>query len=151
MNVRELLQIEIWSRRTSWKICIGIGLFIGVSLLALGARDLVERYWLTPGERSAARAALAEIDSLDDAEPLSDQVWQTRKQSAKAKVEATAKAARTYRDTFLEMDLGLYFLKVETDHLNLRRRLDGKQEVPVDSVFNGSTNDIRLRLHKELD
>jgi hypothetical protein len=61
MKVRELLQIELWSKITSRKICIGIGIVI----VGLFSWCEVEKYWLTPGERDAGWTALAQIEELE--------------------------------------------------------------------------------------
>ena len=82
--------------------------------------------------------------------PLSDPVLEARKQQVRAKIEATRMEVRTYRDTLMEMDLTFYFLKVETDRVNLQRRKAGSGEIP-DSAFGGSTKEIRSKLHRELD
>jgi gluconate kinase len=148
MNVRELLQIEIWSKRTTRKILVGLVTVIGLIVVGFWVWNKVELHWLTSSERKAARAALADVDSMEDAAPLTDQEWEARKQRVKVEVEATAAAARTYRDTFMEMDLSTYFLKVEMDHVNLQRRMAGKKEL---HIFGSSTSEIRLKLHKELD
>jgi hypothetical protein len=151
MKIRELLKYELWSRRTTRQIFVGLGTVIGLIFVGFWVWNKVELHWLTSGERNAARTALADIDSMEDTAPLTDQEWEARKQQVKTKVEATAAAARTYRDTLMEMDLSLYFLDVEKDHVNLQRRRAGKQEIHINPAFSGSTNEIRLKLHKELD
>jgi hypothetical protein len=150
MNVHELLQTELWSKRTSWRILVGLGIATGLCLVGFVSWNEYEVHWLTSGEREASRAALAEIDSMEDAGSLSDRAWEARKQQVKTKIEATKKEVRTYRGTLMEMDLSLYFLRVEADRVNLKRRKVGRGEVP-DAVFGGSTNEIRLKLHKELE
>jgi len=151
MKVRELLQTELWSKENHRRILAGFCIGIGLCIVGFVAWDRFEVHWLTSGEREAARAALAEIDSIEAAGPLSDQEWEARAHQVRAKVNASAAAARTYRDTFVEMDLSLYFLKVETDRANLQRHTAGKREIPIDSAFGGSVNDVRAKLHKELD
>jgi hypothetical protein len=51
----------------------------------------------------------------------------------------------------MEDDLSLYLIEVLTDHRNVERRRAGRSEIPLDSMFGGSTNESRLKLHKELD
>jgi hypothetical protein len=62
MKIRELLQTELWSKRTSRRILVGIGILV-VGFFFWCA---IEQYVLTPGERSAARAALVKVDELQD-------------------------------------------------------------------------------------
>jgi len=68
---------------------------------------------------------------MEDAGSLSDRAWEARKQQVKTKIEATKKEVRTYRGTLMEMDLSLYFLRVEADRVNLKRRKVGRGEVPM--------------------
>ena len=66
MKVRELFQIELWSKITSRKICIGIGIVI----VGLFSWCEVEKYWLTPGERDAGWTALAQIEELENSKSI---------------------------------------------------------------------------------
>jgi hypothetical protein len=159
MKVRELLQIELWSKRTSRKICIGIGIvFIG-----FGFWIWTDQHWLTPGERSAAKEALAQIDGLQDFAPLSDQDFDVREKQAEAKVEAAKHAAVTQRDKGLAFDLEVYLGETTIDRDEVRRALlFWERHLPV----GGSTTEFgkklnlsgtelrtltRLELHKALD
>ncbi len=112
MKIRELLRYEIWSKKTTRRILIGVVIFIGLIFASNWIWTEYELHWLTSGERKAAKAALAEIDLLAAAGiQLSDQEWEARTQQAKTKLEATRKSARTYRDVFVEDDLSLYLLE----------------------------------------
>src|ERR1700735_4114036 len=122
MKVRDLLRYEIWSKRTTRRILIGVVIFIGLIFVSNWIWTEYELHWITSGERKAAKAALAEIDSLAAAGTLSDQEWEARTQQAKARIEATRRSAKTYRDVFVEDDLSLYLLEVTADHRNLERR-----------------------------
>ena len=106
MNIRELLQTELWSKRTTRKILVWSGLVFVVGFLALNGWHFVEIHWLTRGERDAAKAALAEIDALQDAGPLSDEEFQVRLKAAEAKVKLAEEQPETYRDNFTQMKLG---------------------------------------------
>jgi hypothetical protein len=151
MKIRELLRCEIWSKKTTRRILIGVVIFIGLIFVGDWIWNEYELHWLTSGERKAAKAALAEIDSLEDTRQLSDQEWEARQQEAKARIEATRRSAKTYRDVLVEDDLSLYLLEVSADHRNLERRRAGRSEIHLNSIFGGSTNESRLKLHKELD
>src|ERR1700677_3065431 len=104
MNFRELLQIQIWSKRTTRKILVWFGIVFVIGFLALNGWHFVELHWLTGGERNAAKAALAQIEALQDAGTLSDDEFALKAKQAEAKVKAAQDAAVTYRDTFMEMD-----------------------------------------------
>ncbi len=75
MNVRELLQTEIWSKETSrkilrrtWRIVRPVAVVSGILVLLLAVVFAVEWYWLTSGERKAGRTALAKIEELEQLE-----------------------------------------------------------------------------------
>ena len=78
MKVRELLHIDLWSKRTSRKVFVGIGIVFVIVYAGNAALSVVERHWLTPGERSAARAALLQIDELQNLVQSSDQDFSTK-------------------------------------------------------------------------
>jgi len=151
MKIRELLRYEIWSKRTTRRILICVSVLVCLTFVSDWIWTEYELHWLTSGERKVAKAALAEIDSLAAAGSLSDQEWEARTEQAKTKIEATRRSARTYRDVFMEDDLSLYLIEVLTDRRNVERRRAGRSEIPLDSMFGGSTNESRLKLHKELD
>jgi hypothetical protein len=67
MNLREILQIEIWSRRTTRRIFSILGYVAVALLIGLVIWFEVERHWLTKGERKTASTALRQIDGLSDA------------------------------------------------------------------------------------
>jgi hypothetical protein len=150
MKVRKYLQTGLWSKKTSWKILVGSSLVTGLCVAGFVGWNEYEVHWLTSGEREASRAALAEIDSMRDAESLSDEAWETRLRQVRAKIEATRKEVKTYRDTLMEMDLNFYLLRVDLDRLKHQRRRLGSGEIP-DAVFGESTNGLRSKLGKELE
>jgi hypothetical protein len=94
MNVRELLQKEIWSKKTSRKILIGFGIVV-VGFCVWYALD---RYWITPPERNAARVALAQIDALQKFNEMSDAEYDAGALQAKGKVDTAGQVAWTSRD-----------------------------------------------------
>src|ERR1017187_1806143 len=98
MKVRELLQIEIWSKRTSWKILVWLGIVLGVLVVVLGVVLAVEALWLTSGERKVASAALAEIDAMQNLVQVGGNDFEARDQRAKEMVEAADRASWTIRD-----------------------------------------------------
>jgi hypothetical protein len=63
MKIRELLQYELWSKRTTWKILVVLAL---VLLLGYGIWRGYERFWISSGVRESGRAALAQIDALQE-------------------------------------------------------------------------------------
>jgi uncharacterized protein HemX len=114
VNLREALQIEIWSKRTSRKILIIGGMVIALLLLAYGFGYEIEIHWLTQGEHDTARAALQQIDALQDARSLSDEEFEILAKQAEAKVKAAEDSARTSRDEVVAMQLGVYLIASRT-------------------------------------
>jgi hypothetical protein len=151
MNLRELLEFKLWSNEANWKILSVLSVSVFLCVTGFLGWNQIELHWLTSGERTAARAVLAEIDSLEDADLLSDREWKARTEQAQVKMNAAEAVAKTYRDNFLGTDLRLYLVEVETDHANLQRRAVGKRELQLQAIIGKSTKDLRLALHKELD
>jgi hypothetical protein len=115
MKIRELLQTEIWNRRTTRKILVGFGIVFGVAAIGLGILYAVEVNWLTAGERNAAKAALTQIDALQDAGPLSDAEFKVRQEQTDAKVKAAQDAAETLKDDSTQETLFWYLAAVELE------------------------------------
>ena len=113
MKVRELLQIEIWSKRTSWKILVWLGIVLGVLVVVLGVVLAVEALWLTSGERKVASAALAEIDAMQNLVQVGGNDFEARDQRAKEMVEAADRASWTIRDRQVAFDLSFYLTETE--------------------------------------
>jgi hypothetical protein len=103
MNVRELLQKEVWSKRTSRKVLIGFGTVV-VGFCVWYALD---RHWITPSERNAARAALAQIEVLQNSKEMSDAEYDVRVRRAKESVDKAEQAAWTTRDKLIAAALFL--------------------------------------------
>lgn len=82
MKLRELSQTELWSKRTARKVFVGIGIAFWILLLTAGVLYEVEMHWLTPGERSAAKAALVEIDALQNAETMNGEEFDLAEKKA---------------------------------------------------------------------
>jgi len=110
MNLRELLKTELWSKRTSRKILVWLGIVIAGFFVCCA----IEQYWTTPGEHKAARAALAQIDALQNLEFVSDEDFSARDKQAERQVDIARNAAWTERDKILAMDLSAYLGLTET-------------------------------------
>jgi hypothetical protein len=163
MKIRELLQTEIWSKRTSRKILVGSGIVFGLFLVCFAVWYEAEIHWLTSGERDAARVALKEIDALQDADSLNDQEFRDRSELAEAKVKLAEEAAATYRDNFIQMKLGLYLVSVETERWKIERQKlvlqgrisqgeqHGQQDEAIESLLRDLKRRHQLELHEVLD
>jgi apolipoprotein N-acyltransferase len=163
MSVRELLQTEIWSKRTSRKIWVGIGIVFGIAAVGFGTLYLVERHWLTSGEREAGKAALVQIDALQNFDLISDEDFDARAKQAEEKVEAAKQAALTIRDERVADILYVYVSGIETEQgdVKLRKLMQqkriattGAQQELADSISSSGkevTQFARSVLHKALD
>jgi hypothetical protein len=101
MNVRELLQTEIWSKRTTRKLLIGLAVVICVSV----SWETLDQTWITPPERVAAKAALQQIEML---QKVSEQDFGSSERKASEAVDVAEKAAWTTRDLKLATTLSGY-------------------------------------------
>jgi hypothetical protein len=159
MKIREILQIELWSKRTSRKILAGIG----VVIVAVFVWAAVEQYWLTPGEHNAGNVALSEIDLLQSMESASNGDFYARADEAEGKVEIARLAARTTRDKNIAFDLSGYLLltRMHRDDLARRERLkkrndprlnsDLESDKDLDSQSEETRQLMRSLLHRALD
>jgi hypothetical protein len=159
MRFRELLQIELWSKETSRKILIGL-IVVAVVLIAWIA---AERYWLTSAERAAGRAALAQIDKLQDFGTTGNDVFEARVKQARAQVDAAERAAWTTRDESVARTLGFYLDLTKIDQEDAQRQQLIRQshsplsfkdeEFANDMVASGERTRLELRyaLHGALD
>ena len=153
MNVRELLRYEIWSKRNTRKILIVLGAVIGLAVVGSVGWNEVDMHWLTSGERGAARAALAQIDSLDDASALSVRESGTRKAQAEESVDSAKAVAKTKRDRFVSLSLDIYLAGVELKREWHRGSspIGEEQENRIRSDLNETILAQRLVLHNVLD
>jgi hypothetical protein len=139
MNVRELLQIEIWSKETSRKILepirkilfwiipsrknlIRIGIVLGILVVVLGIAFVIETHWTTAGERKVANDALAKIDAMQNLVQANGNDFETRDQQAKQIVEAADRAAWTIRDRQVAFLLSFYLSNIEQTRRDIEIR-----------------------------
>ena len=109
MKLRDLLQIELWSKKTTRKILVGLAAFVGLALAWMA----VEQYWLTPGERRAGRQALAQIDGLQNVSRGDERQFQTKDKVAKNLVALAQESVWTTRDNVVAEALSTYLERVE--------------------------------------
>jgi hypothetical protein len=123
----------------------------------------VEQYWLTPGERTAARAALAQIDRLQEFGDISNEVFEARMNQAREQIDVADGAAWTHRDKGVARALGFYLDLTKIDQeeaqkLQLLRQTHSPlsfkgEEYEVDAAASGKKARLLLRveLHTALD
>jgi hypothetical protein len=141
MKIRELLQTEIWSKRTSRKILVGFGVVIVGVFIWKG----LDGYWITPPERNAARVALAEIDRLQNSSGMGDAEYDAGTREAKEKVSAVERAAWTSRDKLVAVSLLSYL--TETDLLRSEQRPPN----PTSPILDVVRIQTSYTLHRALD
>jgi hypothetical protein len=150
MTIRDLLQIEIWSKRTSRKILIGFGLVI-VGLVVLYVLD---RYWITPAERKAGRVALVQIEVLQNSKEMSDAEYDAGDLRAKGSVETAKRAAFTSRDEMIAAELGIYLLQIDVERSDQKRipsRYYPEQPLMVKKTLEMNRILLTFGLHRALD
>jgi hypothetical protein len=163
MKVRELLQFEIWSKETSRKILLGFGIVV-VSLIGVFFIGYeIEIHWLTAGERIAAKAALVQVEELENSRPMTREEFEARSKKVEASVELADHAVRTVKDQLVEMRLGLYLMSVEVERddalsrqlMQQRHLTYGRPETPdevrMESMMRELKEQHRAALHKILD
>ena len=163
MKIREILQIELWSKRTSRKILVWFGIVFGTLVAVLGTWYLVETHWLTPGERIAGRVALVEIDALQMMGSASDENFYSKANEAEGKVEIARLTSRTTREKDVAFSLSGYLLltRMHRDDLVRREQLRKRHEPRLDSELESDKDMdsqgeetrklMRSILHRALD
>jgi len=99
MKIRELLQTEIWSKGTTRRIFVVLGIIFGIGLVSSFLLYEYETRRLTQGERDSARAALAQIEWLRECGSCSYEDFQARDIQVKRAVEWADVSSSTYRDS----------------------------------------------------
>jgi hypothetical protein len=113
MEIRELLQKELWSKRTSRKILSVVGKalrVVEVLLVVFVVLYLVNSYWLTPSERKAGRVALEKVDALQPFSVMSGEEYGADYKQAETMVHAAEEAAWTGRDKSIAGLLSNYLM-----------------------------------------
>jgi hypothetical protein len=162
MKIRELLQIEILSKRIIRKVLVVFGIAFAVLFLTAGVLYEAEMHWLTPGERSAAKAALVEIDALQNAETMNGEEFDFAEKKARQRFQAARDAARTYRDQEVAAALSTYLILTRYRWDAARYELEfpvSSSEIDANrrSEIEHRKSNIEMRkwlrsvLHKELD
>jgi hypothetical protein len=173
MNVREILRYELWDRETSLKALRPVGIFLkhagivlGVLVVVVGIFAGVELHWLTSGERSAGRAALAKIEAPEQLEKDASDGFDAMDGQAKASVTLAQQTAWTLRDRRTSKELEFYRNELETVHRDKIRELQVQSfviqrhlELHANPEFDQKSQDLNSQifnaisslLHKELD
>ena len=115
MKVRELLQIAFWSKKAFLRILIGFGILIVTLVLIAGVWYETEMHWLTPGERKAGNAVLAQLDSLQNLELISRKDFEAREGGLQEKLNRANEAAWTLRDDLVYSVLHSYLWQTERE------------------------------------
>ena len=147
MGTRELLQTEIWSKGTTLRILFGVLIVIALSIFSLKAWRAFQYYWLTNGERTAARIALQRIDEVRTANAASYEEFDAMLRPEKKEIAAANAAAVTERDQITVMQLEGCDLEVTSDRLSAML-----QQIPaVTPKQTQSKADLQLRISKSRD
>jgi hypothetical protein len=174
MEIRELLQTEIWSKETSrkilariWKILVGlkyVGMSLVVAFLGFALWIFISTHWLTRGERKIGKITLAQVDALQNSDEMGDVEFLAGSKQAEENVKAAYVVAFTGRDrvTAFYLDIYLDELKHVRQYEKMREKLDYRSRYvrsdrskELDGKIEGSNRDsIKLfgeSLHQSLD
>jgi hypothetical protein len=150
MTIRGLLQKEIWSKRTSRKILIGLGIVVVLLVVGFVLLNTLDERWITPPERRAGRAALAQIEVLQNFDQMSDSEYDAGPLQAKQEIDTAEQAAWTSQDKRIALLLLGYFGSTDSKRLHLKLKFP--PERPQDEVLNKKAFQfIKGVLHKALD
>jgi hypothetical protein len=152
MKIREVLQTELWSKRTTWKILIVSAV---VLVLGYGFWQAYDRYWISLGVRGPGRMALAQIDELQTTSKSCDPSFDAKAEGADREIKLADPKAHTTRDFAVTMQLTVYLGNIQLKHLRDCGRDAGEQKSArlrgfVDRLL-GSTPSLKQELHRELD
>ena len=160
MQIRELLQREVWSKRTSRKILVVLATVVA----GFVSWFLLDQHWLTQSERNTGRTALMQIDSLQILRSDSDDKdFDDSMQRTQRAVEAAERAAWTTRDKQIASILSGYLVLIssERDQMKSDRLMQQRHVVFAKSEQDFSekqkSSEIEVRrllsvtLHSTLD
>jgi hypothetical protein len=148
MNIRGLLQTEIWSKRTSWKICLG---FAGLAVLGISGWYAAERFWIRQSILSESRAVLTRIDQLQDSYLLNDEDFDAKVKLAEKEIDVAEKKAWTDREIGVTFQLSRYLHFLQLERMQARKDKGlGLSQTRRDKMHSSEAQ-LRQELHKELD
>ena len=140
MEFRDILKVEIWSKRTSRRIVAAST----VVIVGVVSWVFVDGYWFTRAEREAAKSALVKIDSLQVQISEDDQGdFDFRKDQAQQSTEAAVQAALTAKDKRISAALSGYLFQVLMDRVAIKMDRDWKQR-PADQRKPGQVIDPKF-------
>jgi hypothetical protein len=133
MELRELLQKEIWSKRTSRKIWLVVKRtfrVVEVALVGFVIVYLANSTWLTSPERKAGRVALGKIDALQSFSGMSEEEYVASHKQAEEMVHGAEQAAWTGRDEFIASSLSAYleFTDIRRQEQKFRDKLSTSKD-----------------------
>ena len=115
MKILELLQSVFWSKKALLRSLIGLGILIVTVVLIAGVWYEAELRWLTPGERKAGKAALGQIDSLQNLELISRKDFEAKESGLREKLDRAHQAAWTLLDGVVASELYFYLHSTERE------------------------------------
>ncbi|MFP5237109.1 MAG: hypothetical protein ACLGSD_14505 [Acidobacteriota bacterium] len=173
MTLREVLQIELWSKETSRRVFGPVGkilkraaVVLGVLAVSISVAYVVECNWITSGERKAGKQALAHIEELEKLARCDCAQFAGVDQQVKAYVDLADRKAWTIRDRGVAFQLFSYVVWIETIHQDmlfeeqtrretqarhLKWQSDPKFEAEQQKLNSEVLNLSRSALHKLLD
>ena len=158
MRICEFLQAEVWSNRRSQRLLVGLGICLAVVIFGSVLWRVVDRNWITPGERSAAGSALEKLDALQDTGFLNTREFVVWAKLAGRRVDDARQVAWTARDRKIVAELMSYQSTIVVNHALEEKQVLAQQESPSRKpgqlmqgfALSGIGFDSR-ELHKALD
>jgi|ERR1035438_2289801 hypothetical protein len=120
MKIRELLQIDLRSKRTTRNFLVGFGFVCAIAAVGFVVLCVVELYWLTPGECLAAREALVQVDALQNLDSTNNQDFVAKSKLAEGKVKIAVQAALTVRDEKISSALDAYLIMTVSNRYDVQ-------------------------------
>jgi hypothetical protein len=136
MSIREVLQTEIWTTKTSktiFRIIVKTLAFVGLAVICWVVWEVTSTRWLTGSERRVAQVALSQIDALQYFNSFTDDKYGADYKKAAASVSAAEQAAWTSRDKSIAEALSGYLMI--TDVARSERKEDLKMCASSDDRF----------------
>jgi hypothetical protein len=157
MKIPRAFASEVWSKETTRRALYGFGIVVFALFVGFRVLQVVQRSWLTPGEREVGRVVLTQIDALQNLGSVSREDFDARAGGLADNLRKASDEVWTSRDRGVYSRLSLYLLTTESKHRDEKQvQQSDPSTTPSERELNRKAEKeskrlLRLWLHNQLD